>query len=106
MQPPGLTRCWFTGLDEQIFNQLGGLHLVEHFDANTEQLLGQIFGYLLRDAGVLVDDAKDESALTVCTVPGITDRFCLRMLSVAVLTTITVDLVGASVVLRMVTVPI
>ncbi len=104
--PAGLTGRWFPGFHEQIFNQLGRLHLVQGFYAHTEELLGQIFGYLLRDAGVLVDDAKDESLLTVGTVPGITDRFCLRMLSVAVLTTITVDLVGASVVLSMVTVPV
>ncbi len=104
--PAGLTRCWFTGLHEQIFDELRGLHLVEHFDANTEEHLGQIFRYLLRDALVLVDDAKDESLLAVRAVPGITDRTGLLVLSVAVLTTVAIELVGAAVLLLMLTGPV
>ena len=93
LPPACLTWCWFTDLHEQILNQLGSLHLVELFDANTEKLLGQIFGDLFGDAGVLVDDAKDKTLLAVSAVPGITHSFRLRVLTVAVLTTITVELV-------------
>ena len=93
--PAVLTRCGFASFNQQILDQLRGLHLVEGFDTQAEELHGQILGYLLCDAGVLVDDAKDESLLAVRALPLITDRFGLL---VAVLTTIAVDLVGAAVV--------
>ena len=80
------------------------MHLVELLDADTEEHLRQIFRDLLRDAGVLIDDAKDKPTLAIGAVPGITDRFSLLVLSVAVLTTIAIDLVGASILMMTVSV--
>ena len=50
--PACLTGRWFTGLDEQIFNQLGGLHLIQSFDADAEELLGQFLGILFGGLGI------------------------------------------------------
>ena len=95
--PAGMSRCWFACLDEQILDELAGLHLVELLHTDTEEHLGQIFRDLFGDAGVLVDDAKDKTLLAVGAVPGITHSFRLLVLSVAVLATITVNPIGAAV---------
>ncbi len=105
--PTRLARRWLTGLDEQVFDELGRLHLIELLDADTEELLGKILGILFGDVGIFVDDPKDETPLTIGAVPGITDSFWLLVLTVAVLTIITAELVCSSILLgALMTVPI
>ena len=99
MLPAGLACGGFAGLDEQIFNELAGLHLVELLDADSEELVGQIIDLALVEI-VLVDDALDEALLTVGAVPAVADS---RGLMVAVGA---VDPVGAAVAVGSVTVPI
>jgi hypothetical protein len=53
--PAGLARGGFADFDEQVFNQLGSLHLVEHLHADAKELDGQIFGLLLVQLVVMND---------------------------------------------------
>ena len=70
------------------------MHLVELLDADTEELVGQIFGFLLVHP-VVADNAQDESSLAFGAVPGITNRFRLMMAIGTVW--LALDLVGAAV---------
>ncbi len=88
--PAGLAWCRFAGFDEQVLNQLRSLHLVELLDADAEELLGQILRHLFGDAGVFVDDAQDEPALTIGAVPAVRDGRWSR-------TIVAVNRVGASI---------
>ena len=92
-------RAWFASLHEQVFNQLGSLHLVELLHTDAKELLGQIFGFLLIHL-VVIDDAQDEPTLTICAVPGITisTRLLRGSGTIGLMTTITIELAGAAVV--------
>jgi hypothetical protein len=91
--PAGLTRGGFADFDEQVFNQLGSLHLVELLHADTEELDGQIFGFLLVHF-VVTDDAQNKTALTIRAVPRITISWGL-LVTIGLMASITVELVGA-----------
>ena len=89
--PAGLTRGGFADFGEQVFNQIGSLHFIELLHTDTEELDGQVFGFLLVHF-VVMDNALDERFLAGCAVPGIT---------IGLLTTVTVELVGATVAILM-----
>ncbi|WP_395734224.1 hypothetical protein [Prosthecobacter sp.] len=91
--PAGLAGGGLASHDEQILDQLRCLQLVELLDADAEELLGQIFRHMLGDAGVFVDDAQDEPALTVGAVPAVCAGMCWWA-------TVVVDRMGASLGLR------
>lgn len=72
-----------TNLQEELLNQLAGLHFVQFLDTGTEELLRQVFGLLLGEL-VFMDDTQNKSALTIRAVPAITSRFDRRTVTVAV----------------------
>ena len=97
--PAGLTRGGFADFGEQVFNQIGSLHFIELLHTDTEELDGQIFGFLLFHL-VVTDDAQNESTLSFSAVPRITISTRLLM-TIGLLTTVTVELVGATVAILM-----
>lgn len=102
--PAGLTRGGFADFDEQVFNQLGSLHFIELLHADTEELNGQIFGFLLLHL-VIMNNALDERFLAGCAVPGITISWGL-LVTIGLMASITVELVVAAVVVAGLTVPV
>ena len=92
--PAGLTRGGFTDFDEQVFDQLTSLHFIELLHADTEELDGQIFGFLLVHL-VVMNNTLDERFLAGCAVPGITISWRL-LVTIGLMTTVTAELVGAS----------
>ena len=68
--PAGLAGSGFASFDEKILDELTGLHLVELFHAQTEELLGKVLSVFFGDV-VLIDDAEDEPLLAIGAVPGI-----------------------------------
>ena len=91
---PASVPCGFASFYEQVFDQLRSLHLVELLDAEAEQLLGQVLDFLLVDV-VLVDDAQDESLLTIGALPAVICRPLVPVVTVGM--SVGIDVVASAV---------
>jgi hypothetical protein len=81
---------------EQFLDDLAGLHLVEFLDADAIELLGEILSVLHLHL-VLVHDALDKSLLAGGAVPDLALRFGLRTVAIGVVSAVSCDGVGATV---------
>ena len=74
--------CWLTapaalavavllaGLFQQFFDELRRLHFIQCFDANAKELQ-RLFLYILFVEFTLTDDAQDETALAIRSLPAV-----------------------------------